>query len=250
VIVLATLGAPPAQRRRRRKPSAVRDAQPEPVRIARATLIAADRLPSPAAADEWLERLRADEDALAAEVDDTVRLLNDVLHAHRVAALDPYARDVSAAAALVARVGYGDGDQVADGRFTAAYELPPETTGARLRGAARRREQMMPQERLAAILGGRDRPLAGEELLLRARADLDGGRPREAALQARIALEALLAELSSEGRDVADLRNCRDAIASAANAALSAAPAADQQAAVADAVGAMERALRRRATGA
>ena len=33
-----------------------------------------------------------------------------------------------------------------------------------------------------------------EELVLRARADLNAGRPREAALQARVALEALIAE--------------------------------------------------------
>ena len=37
--------------------------------------------------------------------------------------------------------------------------------------------------------------LACEELVLRARADLDAGRVREAALQARMALESLLAEL-------------------------------------------------------
>ena len=52
-----------------------------------------------------------------------------------------------------------------------------------------------PEERFAALLGGRESPLAAEELVLRARADLDAGRPREAALQARVALEALLAEL-------------------------------------------------------
>ena len=56
-----------------------------------------------------------------------------------------------------------------------------------------------PEERYAAILGGRDRGLAGEELVLRARMDLDAGRVREAALQARVALEALLAELPSGG---------------------------------------------------
>ena len=37
--------------------------------------------------------------------------------------------------------------------------------------------------------------LACEELVLRARADLDAGRFREAALQARVALESLLAEM-------------------------------------------------------
>ena len=48
-----------------------------------------------------------------------------------------------------------------------------------------------PEERFAALLGAREPQLVAEELVLRARADLDAGRPREAALQARVALEAL-----------------------------------------------------------
>ena len=48
-----------------------------------------------------------------------------------------------------------------------------------------------PDERFAALLGAREQPLVAEELVLRARMDLDAGRPREAALQARVALEAL-----------------------------------------------------------
>jgi hypothetical protein len=147
------------------------------------------------------------------------------------------------------RIGYGAGDQVADGRFAAAHELPRGVAG-QLRGrAARRREALAPQERLAAILGGRDVLLVGEELLLRARMDLDAARPREAALQARVALEALIAELGGEGRDVADLRDRRAAIGEAANAALEGDPTDEQATAVTDAVDAMERALRRRATG-
>jgi hypothetical protein len=234
---------------RGRKPAAVDSAEdPEPVPTSRVTLIAAAPFESPDAADEWLGALRGDDDALRAEVDAAVRELNDIVRAHRVAALDPYARDVSAAMALVARVGYGSGDQVADGRFASAYELPRDT----LRGGARaerRRSHLMPQERLAAILGGRDRVLAGEELFLRARADLNAGHLREAALQARVALEALIAELGAEGRDVADLVPRRDAIGVAANAALAGEPSAAHAEAIADAVDAMERALRHRAAG-
>jgi hypothetical protein len=51
-----------------------------------------------------------------------------------------------------------------------------------------------PEERFAAVLGGRDVPLAAEDLVLRARADLDAGRRRAAELQARAALDALRAE--------------------------------------------------------
>jgi hypothetical protein len=64
-----------------------------------------------------------------------------------------------------------------------------------------------------------------------------------------VALEALIAELGREGRDVADLRERRTAIGDAANAALEGDPAPDQLHAVIDAVDAMERALRRRAIG-
>ena len=77
------------------------------------------------------------------------------------------------------------------------------------------------------MLGGRERLDVCETLLLRARADLDGGHEREAALQLRIGLEALLVELRAglddEGheRDMALLRERREvaqAIAAAAAA--------------------------------
>lgn len=232
---------------RGKKPTAVTEAGPEPVPTARATLIATQPFDSEADAQAWLDALRRDDDATTAEVDAAVAQLNAVLHAHRIAALDPYVREVNAPAALVVRVGYGNGDQVADGRFTSAYELPREAAGRVSRGRARRQADLAPQERLAAILGGRDRPLAGEDLLLRARSDLDAGRPREASLQARVALEALIAELSREGRDVGDMRGRREAVGGAANAALEGDLAAEQEQVVAAAVEAMERALRHRA---
>ena len=217
---------------------------------ARATLIGAEPFDSREQADAWLEELRGDDQATADTVETAVRALNVVLRAHRAAALDPYARDVSASGALIVRVGYGSGDQVADGRFAAAYELPRAATGQPLGRAARRRETLAPQERLAAVLGGRDQVLAGEELLLRARADLDAPRPREAALQARVALEALIAELGREGSDVSELRDARGAVGKAANAALEGDLPDDHAAAVASAVDAMERALAHRAAGA
>ncbi len=51
------------------------------------------------------------------------------------------------------------------------------------------------------MLGGRERVDACETLLLRARADLDAGRRREAALQLRVGLEALLVELKGAVAD-------------------------------------------------
>jgi hypothetical protein len=85
--------------------------------------------------------------------------------------------------------------------------------------------------------------LIGEELLLRARLDLDAGRPREAALQARIALEALLGEL--DDRFGAPLRPLREQVARAANAALDGDLPESDAAAVEDAVGQMAVAVRR-----
>ena len=85
---------------------------------------------------------------------------------------------------------------------------------------------LRPQERLAAILGGRDVALACEELTLRARLDADAGRWREAAFQLRVALEATIAELgpwSGQGdiaERIAELTELREAVGGAANAAL------------------------------
>src|SRR5207247_2674377 len=96
--------------------------------------------------------------------------------AHRVAAADPWAIEVSPAHALVVRVGYGSGDLVAEGRYDDALELPRTDASALARG--RRGDAAGPGERLAAILSGRDELLACEELVLRARADLEADRPR------------------------------------------------------------------------
>jgi hypothetical protein len=250
VIVLATLGAPQRRLFGGRKPADVTEAQPEPVPTTRVTMIAADAFESPEDAEAWLATLRDDADAITAAVDDAVRTLNGMLRAHRAAALDPYAREVHAGGALVVRVGYGSGDQVADGHFAAAFELPRMAAAGQVRGrAARRREMLGPQERLAAMLAGREPQLAGEQLMLRARADLDAERPREAALQSRVALEALVAELGREARDVTALRDHRKAIGEAANAALDGELSDEQAAAVEAAVDAMDRALRHRAAG-
>ena len=50
--------------------------------------------------------------------------LNRVLHMHRAATADPHVRELRREQAVVVRVGYGEGDQVADGRWVKALELP------------------------------------------------------------------------------------------------------------------------------
>jgi hypothetical protein len=197
----------------------------------------------------WLQGL--DGDGQLDALRDAVGVLNAALAAHRVAAADPHVREVALEGALVARLGYGRGEQVADGRWTEALEVPVAPRRRRRRTMALR-----PQERLAALLGGRDRPLACEELTLRARLDLDAGRTREAALQLRVALEAAIAELDRSpgraadmGQRVGELREARAGVGEAANAALAGdlPPAAVE--AVEEALARLEAALRARAAG-
>jgi hypothetical protein len=250
VLVLALLGAP--ERRllgRRRAREAAPEPPPAPVTTTRATVVETAPVDEDAAR-AWLKGL--DGDGRLAALRSAVDVLNAALAAHRVAAADPRVREVALEGALVARVGFGRGEQVADGRWTEALEVPL-TTGPRRR---RRTSALRPQERLAALLGGRDRPLACEELTLRARLDLDAGRMREAALQLRVALEAGIAELDrSPGRAadmaerVGELRAARGAVGDAANAALAGDLPPAAAGAVEHALGRLEAALRARTAG-
>ena len=238
--MLGTVGAPQRRMfgRAGRKGTMVDSAEAGgSVPVARATLIHAQALSSAEEGERWLSRMRDDAAALDAEVDGALRELNAVLRAHRAAAADPYVREVRRSAANVVRVGYGSGDLVADGKFASAYDLPEE---ARRRGRAA--EAMAPLERLAAVLSGTQEIGVAEELVLRAQLDLDAGRLREAALQARIALEALLAS----GYEAAgDLSAHRRSVGEAANAALRGELDGSLSEAVVAAVEDMRRVLRR-----
>lgn len=245
VLVLRTLGAPERRllsRRRARGRDVAPSPPPESVPTSRATLIDTSALQGRDAAARWLER--AD---LIASANDAIARLNRVLHAHRIATADGYLREVALAQALVVRVGYGSGERVADGRWEQARELPRPPVGSGVRRAALR-----PQERLSALLAGRDAALACEELALRARADLDAGRVREAALQLRAAYDAALAELepwreeaSLSGR-LDELRAHRDAVHGAADGALQGGLLDTQIAAVSIVLARLEAALRAR----
>jgi len=243
VVVISTLNAPkPAPRlSRRRRPKQVTHAATPAMPLARVTMIHAGPFPAPADAASWLGALVTDSEALHFEVDLAVRELNRVLRAHRAAAADPYARDVSAAQAIAVRVGYGDGSEVADGNYTDAYEVPRDER------RRKRSEMLLPNERLAAVLAGREDILASEELVLRARADVDAGRHREAALQTRVALEALLAELGPDelGDRRAEVAARRPLVADAANAALAGDVPSELSKGVAETVTLLESALAR-----
>jgi hypothetical protein len=237
VLVLSTLGAPERRLLRGRRGRSVEEASPEPVPTARGTVVRAEPFGSREEAALWLDQLRGDEEEALAEVEGALRTLNRALRARRAATADPWLAELSAERALVTRIGYGRGEAVAEGRFGEAIELP--------RAGARKVKRSMeaPEERFAALLGARVQALAGEELVLRARADLEAGCGREAALQARVALEALIAELGGEA--AAPLREHRGAVGDAANAALRGALETAAIKGVEEAVAAMEAALRR-----
>ncbi|MBB4662641.1 hypothetical protein [Conexibacter arvalis] len=186
VIVVATLGAPERRwlRGRRGRGEVAPEPDPTPVATSRVTII--DARPADAAeAERWLAA--ADQETARDGLGDLGRLVR----AHRIAAADPGVPLPHLGQALVARVGVGAGEQVADGRWSEARELPLPGSERR----PRRSVALRPQERLAALLGGRSRPLACEELALRARHDLDHGQLREAALELRSAFDAALHEL-------------------------------------------------------
>jgi hypothetical protein len=249
VVVIATLGAP--ERRllgRKRARRAEPEPEPTPVTTSRATLIRGTALSGPQEGAAWIAAAREHAPA-------ELFVLNRVIHAHRIAAGDPGVREVVLEQALVVRCGYGAGEQVAEGRWTEAVELPRADRPA-LRGGPRRASALGPQERLAALLGGRDAALACEELALRARADLDAGRSREAALELRVALEAALAELEAwRGRSdvderIAELREQRGTVGDAANAALRGGLAPEAIEDVDRVLGRVEAAIRARAAAA
>ena len=245
VLVLATLGA--AERRSRLRRSDRTAAEPEPpptpVTTTRATLIHVEApLADEAAAASWLKA--ADEDTLRHDL----VTINDVLHAFRLIMADPYLPMVSRANLLVGRIGFGSGEQVADGRWDAAatLELPRKFI-------QRRSKVLEPQARLAASLGGREQALVCEELALRAQLDVEAGRYREAALQVLIALDAAIAELALDPRAqylaerLSELRGRRSEITTAAQTALGGELSAEQQQHVAGTLQRIEAVLRARA---
>ena len=218
--------------------------------MTRLTVIRGEPFESDEEAASWLAVATESTERADELIDDALALVNRALHAHNVATQDPHGAGASALAALAIRVGYGSGDEVADGRWSEAATVPPPA------GPRRRSDALRPQERLAAELSGREHADACETLLLRARADLDGGRTREAALQLRVGLEALLAEASADGlpaehaekqlADLAALEERRSITGDAANEALKGELSEARAAEVTETLEVCERVLRRR----
>jgi hypothetical protein len=249
VLIVETLGAPPAPSRRRRRAAEPR-AEPSPLPLARVTAVRAfEPFGSHEQATRWLSEAVEGEGTLELLLAEGVALLNRALHAQAAALADPRFAEASLERSVAVRVGYGSGEEIAAGRFSAARDIDLRAGRGRRRRSG---EQLRPQERVAAVLGGRERVDACETLLLRARADLDAGRPREAALQLRAGLEALLVELDGalvdpgHEQDMAQLAARREEAAEAAEAALRDEPDAERERRVRELTEVCERVLRRR----
>lgn len=251
VLVLQRIGAPPATRRRRRPRRVEADDEPAALTLTRATAIRAFApLADDSEAARWLDEACEAEDTVDVLVDEGLALLNRALHAQAVAAASPRANtELGAEAAERILLGYGSGEEVAAGRFREARVVD---AGPRTSRRRRREQELHPQERVAALLGGREHLDACETLLLRARADLDAGRDREAALQLRVGLEALLVELKGalndpgHEEDMGVLNERKADAGEAANAALLGQLSPEQRANVEDLLQISERILRRR----
>jgi hypothetical protein len=190
VLVIRRLGAVRAGKRLRkgRPVPLATEPEPEPLAITRLTLIRALPFSDEAAAADWLERVLDDGEIAAALLAETTAMVNRALLAYRVAAPDPYATDLDAGTALAVRFGYGTGEEVADGRWTSAAELP-EGRRSSLRSEVI--DGVGAQERIAAVLGGRDVIGPEESLLVDAERAQAEGRPALAALTVALAVETL-----------------------------------------------------------
>ncbi|MGN6587549.1 MAG: hypothetical protein ACTHKT_08785 [Solirubrobacterales bacterium] len=252
VLVIERIGAPAATpRRRRRGRSAAAEPEPAPLSLTRITAIrASSPLAGQAEAARWLDEACESEERVEELARKAIAPLNRALHAHAVAAADPYGRQLAPEQAERVLVGYGSGEETADGRFTDGrqVDLIPRASSRR----RRREEELRPQEKVAGVLRGREPLDACETLLLRARADLDVRRNREAALQLRGGLEALLTELDGaladpgHEQDMATLAERQPEVEAAASAAMRGELTSEQREQVVELLALGERVLRRR----
>jgi hypothetical protein len=205
VLVIGVRGAPAGRLRLLRRPRAVDpDMDPATVPLTVVTFVkGTDPLDSAAAAAARLDGLRYAEAAQDALVGEALGVLNLAIRAHRVGAPDPYALEVTRRDAREVVIGHGTTEEVQDGRFSQAFELPPPVP-LRLTRIARLR----PTEAVATLLSGRGDVLEAEDVLARAVVDLDNARTRGAAHQAAAAMRLLRGELAERAdRDGLDIQS-------------------------------------------
>lgn len=182
VLIVQELGAPRAKRGRRKvRPS--EPGGPDQVPVTRLTVVGEQPLADERSAARWIESSAGDAAARAALIREATRVVNLGLSAMRAEARDPLIQDIGATRALKVRIGYGEGEALADGRWSDARDVPPPRRG--------RLDDIDPLSRVAAVLAGRDEVHPAETLLERARLDISQGRVREAELGLEAARAAL-----------------------------------------------------------
>ena len=183
VLVVQAFGAPKPPGRLAPRARPVDPDEEEVVPVSRVTVALPQRFEADAEAEGWLQETAGDAERRSAEVRAATRLVNRALNALRAGARDPLVQDVGATRALAIRIGFGDGDEIADGRWRQARELARPRPG--------RLDDVDPQERVAAVLSGREEVHPAETLLERARLDVQQGRVEEARYGLRAARTAL-----------------------------------------------------------
>lgn len=134
----------------------------------------------------WLRRTVGDREQGTQELRDAARIINRALGAVRAESRDPLVQDIGVTRALAIRMGHGTGDELAEGRWSEAMQMPNAHAG--------RLDDVDPQSRVAAVLAGRDNVHPAETLIQRARLDVQQGRDAEA----RYGLQAARAALREE----------------------------------------------------
>jgi hypothetical protein len=186
VLIVQELDAPRPQRRGRRRARPVAPGEPEEVPLTRLT-VTGESFDDASSASAWLKRTIADRESGTRALREAIRIVNRALNALRAEARDPLVQEIGATKALAVRLGHGTGDELAEGRWTEASQLPQPRRG--------RLDDVEPQSRVAAVLAGRDEVHPAETLMQRARLDAQQGRDAEA----RYGLEAARAALQEPG---------------------------------------------------
>jgi hypothetical protein len=171
----------------------VEPSEPEQVPVTVLT-ITGERLESADEGSAWVKRMTHNRKLGADEIKRATRVVNRALSAVRAAAFDPLVHEIGATRALAIRLGHGSGDELAEGRWSEAVELPRPKRG--------RLDDVEPQSRLAAVLAGRDRVHPAETLMLRARLDAEQGRSEEALYGIEAASAALEGIPSDRDREL------------------------------------------------
>lgn len=195
VLVMAVQGVPQGRRRLRRKARVLEpDTEPDDVPIQLASYVEASApMQDDREARERLEEVAQLTELQARWVDEGLSVLNRAIAGHRAGAGDPYVLEVARRDARKVRIGFGTSQEVAEGGWTEALDIP-SPPGQR----ASRASTLAPAEAVADALTGRLPVLQCEDLLVRVFLDLDHGRTQAAALQAEAGLRLVLAETATE----------------------------------------------------